>query len=358
MPITNTDEFLAYSSFNSSGVTTSDTFNTWRKKTNGIINAIDNISVTNVGPGQLSLGAPTWTSAGALQTYNSGSFTAGVVNGTTINASIGINGGSITGTGLKVGSGGSSAAAGAIHATALAIGSANTQFTVSSTGAVIGASLKIGGSSAVAIGGINSLSLAVGTNNTQFTVSNEGVIVGASLNVGTGAISCGAISGASLNVGTGAISCGAISAASFNGPLNGNATSATTAATAITAATASTVSNASITAAKLDGGQSGPAPVYGVRAYAYVLGGNSPSFASNSNKGFDSVTRSANGRYTLTLSQTPTATPAIVATAVSSGSNVSAAAYNISGRTFSIRTGFEDGENTATNADFSVMVIY
>ena len=42
MAITNTDEFLAYSSFNDTGgVTTSDTFNTWRKKTNGIINAID-----------------------------------------------------------------------------------------------------------------------------------------------------------------------------------------------------------------------------------------------------------------------------------------------------------------------------
>ena len=60
----------------------------------------------------------------------------------------------------------------------------------------------------------------------------------------------------------------------------------------------------------------------------------------------------------MTLSQTPTATPAIVATAVSSGSNISAAVYDVSGNTFKIRTGFEDGENTAINADFSVMVVY
>jgi hypothetical protein len=355
MPITNTDEFLAYSSFKDSGVTTSDTFNTWRKKTNGIINAIDNISVTNVGPGQLSTGAPTWTSAGSLQTYNSGSFTAGVVNGTTINASIGINGGSITGTGLKVGSGGSSAPAGAIHATALAIGSANTQFTVSSTGAVIGASLKVGGSSAVAIGGINSLSLAVGTNNTQFTVSNEGVIVGASLNVGTGAISCGAISGASLNVGTGAISCGAISAASFNGPLNGNATSATTAATATTAttaATASTVSNASITAAKLDGGQSGPAPVYGVRAYAKVAANGAPLV----NVGFSDITKVSTGVYNLILTHAPSGDPVVIATTNngSASSNSVDVQFN-SPQSLTARYAFSI---FGTDTIFSIMVIY
>jgi hypothetical protein len=141
---------------------------------------------------------------------------------------------------------------------------------------------------------------------------------------------------------------GAISAASFNGPLNGNATSATT---------ASTVSNASITAAKLDGGQSGPAPVYGVRAHAYVLGfgPNSPSFVTN--KGFNSVTRSANGRYTLTLSQAPTSTPAIIATAISNGGNVSAVVYDVSGSTFSIRISYGDDDDTI-NSDFSVMVIY
>jgi hypothetical protein len=356
MPITNTDEFLAYSSFNSSGVTTSDTFNTWRKKTNGIINAIDNISVTNVGPGQLSLGAPTWTTAGALQTYNSGSFTAGIVNGTTINASIGINGGSITGTGLKVGSGGSSAAAGAIHATALAIGSANTQFTVSSTGAVIGASLKVGGSSAVAIGGINSLSLAVGTNNTEFTVSNAGAIVGASLNVGTGAISCGAISGSSLNVGTGAIICGAISAASFNGPLNGNATSATTAATATTAttaATASTVSNASITAAKLNGGQSGNAPIYGVRAYAKVAADGTTLV----NVGFSSITKAAgNGVYNLTLTHVPSGDP--VVTASSNNGYSSAAAVDVQINSPQSLTARFGAGIFAANTTFSIMVIY
>lgn len=359
MAITNTDEFLAYSSFNSTGgVTTSDTFNTWRKKTNGIINAIDSITVTNVGPTQLSLGAPIWTTAGNLSTYGSGSFTAGVINGTTItgttiNGTSAVNGGIITGTSLKVGSGGSAADAGSIHATTLGIGSANTQFTVSSAGAVIGTSLKVGGSATAATGGINSLSLAVGTNNTQFTVSDSGAIAGSSLNVGSGTITGGAIVGTSLNVGSGAVTAGAVTAASFNGPLNGNATSATV------AATATTVSNTSVTAAKLDGGQSGTAPIYGIRAYAYVFGGNTPSLLTN--KGFSSVTRSANGKYTLTLTDTPTTPyPSIVVTALNASANVSAAVYAIStdGKTFSVRTGFEDGEATTTNSDFNVMVIY
>ena len=110
MAITNTDEFLTYSSFNvTGGVTTSDTFNTWRKKTNGIINAVDglsvsiaNISVTNIQPEQFSLGAPTWTTAGALQTYNNGagSFKAGSIVATSLNVGTGsITAGSFNTTG-------------------------------------------------------------------------------------------------------------------------------------------------------------------------------------------------------------------------------------------------------------------
>ena len=116
MPITNTDEFLDYSSFNSTGgITTSDTFNSWRKKTNGIINELDrahdlisNISISNITASQLSLGAPTWTEAGALQTYNNGAgtFNASAITSTSLNAGSGaitttgaISGGSITSSG-------------------------------------------------------------------------------------------------------------------------------------------------------------------------------------------------------------------------------------------------------------------
>jgi hypothetical protein len=301
MAITNTDEFLAYSSFNSTGgVTTADTFNTWRKKTNGIINAIDSITITNVTPSQLSLGAPTWNTSGTLSTYGSGSFTAGAINGTTItgttitgttiNGTIAVNGGTITGTSLKVG-GSAAAATGGINSLSLAVGTTNTQFTVSSTGTVIGTSLKVGGSAAAATGGINSLSLAVGTTNTQFTVSNTGAIVGTSLNVGSGAITAGAIVGTSLNVGSGAVTAGAVTAASFTGPLNGNATSATT------AATATTVSNASVTAAKLDGGQSGTAPIFGARAWANFNGVGGVAIRGSGN--ISSITRTSVGRYTI-----------------------------------------------------------
>jgi len=261
MAITNTDEFLAYSSFNSTGgVTTADTFNTWRKKTNGIINAIDSITITNVTPSQLSLGAPTWNTSGTLSTYGSGSFTAGAINGTTI------TGTTITGT--------------TINGTIAVNG-----------GTITGTSLKVGGSAAAATGGINSLSLAVGTTNTQFTVSNTGAIVGTSLNVGSGAITAGAIVGTSLNVGSGAVTAGAVTAASFTGPLNGNATSATT------AATATTVSNASVTAAKLDGGQSGTAPIFGARAWANFNGVGGVAIRGSGN--ISSITRTSVGRYTI-----------------------------------------------------------
>jgi hypothetical protein len=144
---------------------------------------------------------------------------------------------------------------------------------------------------------------------------------------------------------------GTITGSSFNGPLNGNATSATT------AVTASTVANGSVTAAKLDGGQVGGAPVYGVRAYTYVDGTNGTTSVNN---GFSAISRNSNGTYTLTLTETPVSKPVIVATAYSSAHNISAAVYGLTVdfKTFNIRTGFEDGEATKTDADFNVMVIY
>jgi len=361
MAITDTDEFLAYSSFNSTGgVTTADTFNTWRKKTNGIINAIDNITIINVTPDKLSLGAPTWNTSGALSTYGSGPFTAGAINGTTItgtaitgttiNGTIALNGGIITGTSLKVGSGGLAADVGSIHAITLGIGLVNTQFTVSSAGVVIGASLKVGGSAAAATGGINALSLAIGTTNTQFTVSETGSIVGTSLNVGSGAITCGAIAGTSLNVGSGAVTAGAVTAASFTGSLNGNASSATT------AATATTVSNASVTAAKLDGAQSGPAPVYGVRAYAKVAASGTPLV----NVGFSNITRASDGVYNLTLTHVPSGDPVVTATMNNGTSRLGSVDVQInSPQSLTVRFGVSGNVVfPAANTTFSIMVIY
>jgi hypothetical protein len=132
MPITDQEQFIDYDTFKNEGVVVADTFNSWRKKTNGIINELDDINIriediniTNITPNQLSLGAPTWLETGDLFTYKPegepyAPFTAG----------------DIIGTNLKIGSGGSAAAAGAVNATSLAIGTNNTQFTVSSTGSV------------------------------------------------------------------------------------------------------------------------------------------------------------------------------------------------------------------------------
>ena len=133
MALTDAQEFTEYNTFSNTGIVTSDTFNSWRKKTNGMINEIDRVSnlITSniITPDELSLGAPTWTTGGALSTYNNG---AG-----TFNAS------SITGTSLKVG-GSADAATGAVNALSLAVGTSNTQFTVSSAGAIVGSSLRAG----------------------------------------------------------------------------------------------------------------------------------------------------------------------------------------------------------------------
>lgn len=215
MPITNTDEFVPYTSFNNDGgVTTADTFNTWRKKTNGIINALDNISVTNVGPSQLSLGAPTWNTSGDLSTYLSsggvrGSFTASVINAGSIN--LGSGGNIITGNVTTntvnsnvsltskvltlVGGTGLLSTNGEVRANSLAIGTQNNRFTVSSLGAVVsastisGTSLKVGGSGTPAAGAVNASSLAIGTSNSQFTVSSLGEVVSTSIR-SNGTLTC------------------------------------------------------------------------------------------------------------------------------------------------------------------------
>lgn len=233
MPITNTDEFIPYASFNDSGgITTSDTFNAWRKKTNGIINAIDSINVTNVGASQLSLGAPTWTTAGNLSTYKAsngvlGSFTASVITcGSIITSSIRINGDVVSTQSINsnslfsqsltlIGGTGTISTNGAIQAHSLAVGTNNTKFTVSSLGAVVGSSLKVGGSGTIATGAVGALSLAVGTNNTQFTVTEGGAVVGSSLNVGSGTITAGSITGTLISASTSIRSNGTLTCNSF-----------------------------------------------------------------------------------------------------------------------------------------------
>ena len=135
MAITNTDEFTVYDTFKTSGIVTSDTFNGWRKKTNGIINELDRIGnlTTNITSLQLSLGAPTWTTAGALSTYNNGA-------------------GSFTASSIKVGGTATTAATGAVNALSLAVGTNNTQFTVTNAGAITHSSIR-GGNITINTGG-------------------------------------------------------------------------------------------------------------------------------------------------------------------------------------------------------------
>lgn len=211
MPITNTDEFLAYSSFNSAGgVTTSDTFNTWRKKTNGIINTIDNINVsianiniTNILAEQLSLGSPTWTSAGALTTYlngtTRGSFTAGAIVGTSLNVGTGaITAGSFNTVGTIT--------YGTLNGAVVTAQTINSTNTITAASAIRSNGTLTG----------NSLAIQTGTNPVTASISNAGLITGSSLTVGTGAVSCGPITGSSLNVGIGAVSAGSLAVGANN----------------------------------------------------------------------------------------------------------------------------------------------
>jgi hypothetical protein len=123
-----------------------------------------------------------------------------------------------------------------------------------------------------------------------------------------------------------------------------------------TATTATTVSNGAITAAKLSGAQTGTAAVYGIRAYARIKADGTVDV----NKGFSSISRSSTGIYNLTLSATPTSTPAITATChTESGNNynLSAAVQINSSTSFTVKTGHEDAPSQ-NDVDFSIMVIY
>jgi hypothetical protein len=64
MPIATT-EYTPFNDLKASGVVTTDTFNTWRKKTNGLIVLLDG----SLASSNLSAGAPSWTSAGATSIF-------------------------------------------------------------------------------------------------------------------------------------------------------------------------------------------------------------------------------------------------------------------------------------------------
>jgi hypothetical protein len=95
---------------------------------------------------------------------------------------------------------------------------------------------------------------------------------------------------------------------------SGNAATATTAGSctgnSATATTASTVSDSAITAAKLDGNQSGSAPIFGVRAWVNFDATRDSSGATNtlntnrfirSSGNITSVKKEDTGRYTVTF---------------------------------------------------------
>jgi hypothetical protein len=99
---------------------------------------------------------------------------------------------------------------------------------------------------------------------------------------------------------------GTVTATAFAGPLTGNVTGDVTG----NASSASTVSNSAITAAKLDGNQSGSAPIFGVRAWVNFDGTRDSSGAVSSaatNRfirgagNITSVKKESTGSYTVTF---------------------------------------------------------
>ena len=296
------------------GVLVTSTFDAWRKKTNGFIEAYNTGSLVpdgSITPVKLSTGGPAWTSAGVLTVADqlkSKSLAVGSTYGqfTVSEAGVVVAFNTITGTSLNT--------AGAVSANSLAIGTSNNKFTVSSSGTVVATSsvtatsLNVG-SGAVTAGAITATSL-----------NATGAIVGASLNVDSGAVTAGAITAISLNA-TGAIAGASLSAGSgtisTTGTISGSVVTSTGVVNANTLAIGSTntqftvsaagaivgtslnvgsgaitttgnviaatptlsthlatkeyvdnADNSPVTADKLSGAQTGAAPIYGARAWA------------------------------------------------------------------------------------------
>jgi hypothetical protein len=94
MPISDTDQHTPFINIVADGVTSIDTFNTWRKKTNGIIKVINDGLITSyiadraITPSKLSEGGPYWDRDGTFNT-NGNTARVGFGRGDTINLYIG-----------------------------------------------------------------------------------------------------------------------------------------------------------------------------------------------------------------------------------------------------------------------------
>jgi len=262
-----TSEFTDFSTFNTAGVVVSDTFNTWRKKTNGIINAVNTNTLLPDGgitPAKLSTGKPSWDSYGNLTV--TGTIGGGAITGTSLTASSGgaITGGAITGTSLNAGSG-TITTTNTVYSNALAIGTGNNKFVVSSSGSLITA---------------NSIT-ATSLNASGGQISG-GQIIGTSLNVGSGTITGGTLT---LSGGTGeiltngAVKSNTLAIGTSNDKFTVSSAGVVTAAGNVTAptfignltGTASAIANSAVSPSKLSAG--GP----GWDANSTTFGGATPS---------------------------------------------------------------------------------
>ena len=96
MPISDTDQHIPFLNIVADGVTSIDTFNTWRKKTNGIIKVINDGLITRyiadraITPSKLSQGGPYWDPNGNFHT-NGNNTRLGYAKTGNINAYIGID---------------------------------------------------------------------------------------------------------------------------------------------------------------------------------------------------------------------------------------------------------------------------
>lgn len=132
-------------------------------------------------------------------------------------------------------------------------------------------------------------------------------------NVGAGLIT--EVSARQANVGAGLISVTNAYQANTGAALIA-AKSYTTSQGYLTSVGTSNITNGAVTAPKLDGGQTGTAPIYGVRAFAWfdaTSNGNGTNCTINTSGNIASVYKSAEGTFTVTFSTAmPSANYAVV----------------------------------------------